>query len=286
MGEQARRSGERLRTLRRQVALLEGRPQPVLVPAYAPEGDRGGSSALRSPAQGSRFLPLGLAPIDRMLGGGLALGTLHEIRSAEIRAAGAAHGFVAGLIARLACDDPRPILWVSEAGAAREAGVPYGPGLARFGLDPGRLLVVGVKKPGDALWVFEEGLRCAGLAAVVAEVWGNPAILDLTASRRLTLRARDSGVTGFFLRPGGAAESGAALTRFEVAPRLAQDTEFSLGIGRPAWRLALERNRLGPTGIFDLEWNHAERVFCEPARATALPVAPSALFADRPARAA
>jgi protein ImuA len=164
--------------------------------------------------------------------------------------------------------------------------VPYGPGLARFGLDPGRLLVVGVKKPGEALWVFEEGLRCAGLAAVVGEVWGNPAILDLTASRRLALRARDSGVTGVFLRPGGAAESGASCTRFEIAPRPARDAEFFFGIGLPSWRLALERNRLGPTGTFDLEWNHAERLFREPARAAALPLAPFALPADRPARAA
>jgi protein ImuA len=220
-----------------------------------------------------------------MLGGGLSLGALHEIRSAEIRGAGAAHGFAAAVVALLACSDSRPVLWISEAGAAREAGTPYGPGLARFGLDPGRLLIVGVRKPGEALWVFEEGLRCTGLAAVVAEVWGNPAILDLTASRRLALRARDSGVTGLLLRPGGAAESGAACTRFEVAPRPAKDAEFSFSIGQPAWRLQLERNRLGPTGTFDLEWNHAERVFA-PARAAALPVAPSAISADRPARAA
>jgi protein ImuA len=220
-----------------------------------------------------------------MLGGGLSLGALHEIRSAEIRAAGAAHGFVAGLIALLARFDPRPVLWVSEAGTAHEAGVPYGPGLARFGLDPGRLLIIGVKKPGEALWVFEEGLRCVGLAAVVVEVRGNPAILDLTASRRLALRARDSGVTGLLLRPGGAAEPSAALTRFEVAPRPARDAEFSFGIGEPAWRLQLERNRLGPTGTFDLEWNHAERVFTS-ARAAALPVAPPAISADRPDRAA
>jgi protein ImuA len=255
------------------------------MPENTPEGDRGGSSALWSPAQGSRLLPLGLAPLDRMLGGGLALGALHEIRSTEIRAAGAAHGFAAGLIALLVRDDPRPVLWVSELGAAREAGVAYGPGLVRFGLDPGRLLIVGVKKPSEALWVFEEGLRCAGLAAVVAEVWGNPAILDLTASRRLALRARDSGVTGLLLRSGGAAEPGAACTRFEVVPRPTRDAEFSFGIGRPAWRLQLERNRLGPTGTFDLEWNHAERVFA-PVRLAALPVASPALPADRPARAA
>jgi protein ImuA len=221
-----------------------------------------------------------------MLGGGLGLGALHEIRSAEARAGGAAHGFVAGLIALLARTDARPVLWVSEAGAAREAGAPYGPGLARFGLDPGRLITVSVEKSGEALWVFEEGLRCAGLAAVIGEVWGNPAILDLTASRRLALRARDGGVTGLLLRQGGMAEPGAAFTRFAVSPLPAEDAEFSFGIGRPAWRLQLERNRLGPTGTINVEWHHAKRAFREPVCVpAAVPVAPPPISADRPARA-
>ncbi len=227
-----------------------------------------------------------------MLGGGLALGALHEIRSAETRAVGAAHGFAAALAARIARHDRRPLLWVSEAGALREAGVPYGPGLVRFGLDPGRLITVSVDKPGEALWVFEEALRCAGLAAVIAEIHGNPAILDLTASRRLALRARDSAVTGFLLREGSVAEPSAALTRWCAMPRPAEDAAFSSSVsssllGRPAWRLRLERNRLGPTGTIDLEWHHAERAFREPVRAAAaLPVAPPAVPADRPDRAA
>jgi len=249
------------------------------------EGDRAGSSAARSPSGRQGFLPLGLAPLDRALGGGLRFGVLHEVRGAETRAAGPAHGFVTALIALLARADSRPVLWVSEATVLRETGRAYGPGLARFGLDPGRLLVVSVEKPGEALWVFEEGLRCAGLAAVIAEVWGNPAVLDLTASRRLALRARDGGVTGFLLRQGGAAEPGAALTRFAVAPRPADDADFSLGIGRPSWRLRLERNRLGSAGTFDVEWDHAEGAFREPAGHSALPVGPSAVPVDRPDRA-
>lgn len=280
MGGTAQRTGERLHALRRQVALLEGRPRHDVLP----DGGRAGSSAARSPAG---LLPLGLPPLDRVLGGGLALGALHEIRSAEIRAAGAAHGFAAAIVALLARADQRPLLWVSEAGAAREAGAPYGPGLVRFGLDPGRLLVVGVNKPGEALWVFEEGLRCSGLVAVIGEIWGNPAILDHTASRRLALRARDGGITGLLLRQGGAAEPGAALTRFEVAPLPAGAADFSFGIDRPSWRLRLERNRLGPAGTFDVEWDHAERAFRESFRApAALPGAPSALPPNRPDRAA
>ena len=293
MGGQARRAGERLQALRRRIALLEGRAgRAALAERDAGqaggtgEGDRAGSSAARSPPGRPSFLSLGLAPLDHVLGGGLKLGALHEVRSAETRAAGAAHGFATALIALLARADPRPVLWVSEAGAGREAGRAYGPGLACFGLDPGRLLVVTVEKPGEALWVFEEGLSCAGLAAVVAEIRGNPAVLDLTASRRLALRARDGGVTGFLLRQGGAAEPGAALTRFAVAPRPADEADFSFGIGRPAWRLRLERNRFGPAGTFDVEWDHAKRVFRESAGRPALPVGPSAVPVDRPDRAA
>ena len=43
--------------------------------------------------------------------------------------------------------------------------------------------------------------------------------LDLTASRRLALRARESGVLGLLLRQAGPAEPGAALTRWLVSPR-------------------------------------------------------------------
>jgi protein ImuA len=175
-------------------------------------------------------------------------------------------------------------MWIIESAAAHEAGFPYAAGLRRFGLSHDRLIVVRVTKPGDALRVFEEGLRCRGLAAVVAEIRGNPRQLDLTASRRLALRAREHGVMGLLLRQTAHVEPGAAATRWLVAPRPAAVTDdYPEGIGNPAWRLTLEKNRSGTTGVFDVEWNHERGTFAESAPAGpahSLPVA--AVSADRP----
>jgi protein ImuA len=208
------------------------------------------------------LLSFAVGPLDETLSGGLRRDALHEIRSETTRDSAAAAGFAIALLARLAERDPRPFLLVGEAGALDEAGHPYGPGLDRFGLDPGKLVVVRSRRPGETLWVFEEALRCRALAAVLAEIRGHPRQLDLTASRRLALRARESGVMGLLLRQAGAAEPGAAATRWHVSPRPAAILDdFAAGIGRPVWRLALERNRNGPTGVFDLEWNHGSRAF-------------------------
>jgi protein ImuA len=180
--------------------------------------------------------------------------------------------------------DLRPLLLVIEASALSEAGEPYGPGLDRFGLDSRRLVIVQTRRPSETLWVFEEALRCRGLAAVLAEIRGHPHQLDLTASRRLALRARENGVMGLLLRQASAAEPGASATRWHVSPRPASTIDdFASGIGHPVWHLALEHNRTGPIGTFDLEWNHGTRAF-----ASAAPIRPALsltrapLSGDRP----
>src|SRR5690606_34733800 len=168
---------------------------------------------------GHAVLPLGIAGIDRALAGGLRRDGLHEIRSAASSDFTAASGFAFAILARLAETEGRPFLFVTEAGAENEAGLPYGPGLNAFGLAMRRLIVVRVRRPGEALWVFEEGLRCPGLAAVLAEIHGRPRQLDLTASRRLALRAGESGVIGLLLRQAAPAEPGAGATRWHVSAR-------------------------------------------------------------------
>jgi protein ImuA len=217
------------------------------------------------------ILPFAIPEIDRVLAGGLRRAALHEVRAAESRNAAAMTGFAAAILARLAAGERhRPVLWIVAAASARETGFPYGAGFVRFGLAPSRLLVVRAAKPEEALWVFEEGLRCRGLAAVVTEIRGEPRLLDLTASRRLALRAGEHGVMGLLLRQSAHQEPGAAQTRWLVRPRPAEpDAEYPAGIGNPAWRLTLERNRLGTTGVFDVEWNHEQRSFCSPRAARA-----------------
>jgi len=276
--------------LARHIARIEGRPEPVAVSPDAraePAGARDPSVPVRqllSPRRSGVVLPLGVSEVDAVLGGGLRADALHEIRSATTREAAAASGFATAILSRLCRRDDRPVLFVVEAAAAREGGAPYGPGLDQFGLDPARLVVVETARPQEALWVFEEGLRCAGLAAVLCELRGHPKVLDLTASRRLALRARESGVMGLLLRQAVAAEPGAATTRWRIGPRPAGTLDdFTEGIGRPAWRLDLERNRAGRTGGFDLEWDHeAFRFALAAGPVPALPVAGPAAPVERP----
>src|SRR5581483_5374423 len=285
--------------LRRRIAEIEGRPAATMErqesdPRPDPESDSEGREASPEPAfaahpllarNGGALLPFGIAHIDRRLGGGLARKALHEFRSPQTRDAGAVTGLALALLARLAAADRRPILWVMERSAIREAGLPYGAGLAAFGFDPGRLVIVRVRKPADALWVMEEALRCRGLAAALGEIRGEPHDLDLTSSRRLALRAHETGVMGVLLRQAGDAMPGAAATRWLVAPLPASVTDdFAAGIGRPAWRLTLERSRIGTSGTFDVEWDNDRRSFAPLKRiGPALPLSRPAPAFDRPA---
>ncbi|MGE5546280.1 MAG: ImuA family protein [Solirubrobacterales bacterium] len=164
--------------------------------------------------------------IDRTLpGGGLPLACLHQV----LGETGPATAFVARLAGRLATRLARPVLWVTMVDDL------FAPGLAAAGLPPDRLIVARAGRDGDTLWCMEEGLKCAGLAAVVGEV----AALDLTAGRRLQLAAEAGGVTGFALHPAMARAANAGTTRWRVA-----------GAPGGGWRLTLERCRGGTGG----EW--------------------------------
>lgn len=222
-----------------------------------------GPAATLKPRERRGRLRLGVAALDRTLGGGLPLAILHEIRAGESRDGGAATGFVLALLARLAWAGGIPsALWISEAGSRREVGELYGPGLLALGLDPGRIIEVAARNEAEALWAFEAALSCQGVGVAICEL--RQASLNLTATRRCALRARQAGVTGFLLRVSGEAEPSAAELRFLLAPaRAGTIGHFGAGLGRIAWRIALEKNRGGRTGLFDVEWNAYERCFAE-----------------------
>jgi protein ImuA len=208
-------------------------------------------------------LSFGLSSLDGLLDGGLQLATLHEVRAHETRDGGAAAGLVMALLTRLAeAGGADSVIWISQADARREIGSLYAPGLVELGLDPGRIIQVAVRNAGEALWAFEAALSCGGLGAAVCEI--RQVALDLTATRRCVLRAREAGVTGFLLRLASQVEPSAAELRFRVTPAPAgRIGAFANGVGRMAWRLALEKNRGGRTGVFTVEWNAYERCFAE-----------------------
>jgi protein ImuA len=261
---------ETLSRLRREIAGIEGRlaeeDRLTLAPIAAENGANAVLHAAADVAAGEARarLPFGVVALDAALNGGLPLAALHEVRARESRDGGAAGGFVLALTARLAFFRPLPsVLWISEADARRETGGLYAPGLAALGLDPSRLVEVSVRTETDALWAFEAALSCRGVGVAVCEL--RQASLDLSATRRCALRARGEGVTGFLLRLGNEwAEPSAAELRFAVSPAPAGEIGgFAAGIGRMAWRLTLEKNRLGRTGAFTVEWNSNERSFAE-----------------------
>ena len=71
--------------------------------------------------------------------------------------------------------------------------------------------------PKAALWAMEEGLRCAAIGAVIGEIWGDPAALDFTATRRLAVAAERHGVAAWLVRLGGRANLSGARRRWRVA---------------------------------------------------------------------
>ena len=250
--------------LRDNIAQLEGRLADAdrLVLDSATQSAETSAAGLR-PRERRGRLRLGIAALDAALGGGLALASLHEIRAGESRDGPAAAGFVLALLARLKEAGGMPsVLWISEAGFRRETGELYPPGLLALGLDPARIVEVRAQNRKEALWAFEAGLACKGLGAAICEI--GRAALELGATRRCALRARETGVTGFLLRLGSAAEPSAAEARLRPAPAPAGRIGFFPdGIGRMAWRLELEKSRGGRTGHFGLEWNAHERCFVE-----------------------
>jgi protein ImuA len=189
-----------------------------------------------------QVLPLGPA-IDRALPGGLPLAAVHEVAGGGAGSAGAALGFTVAVLARLgsALQGPAPVLWCLQNPEL------YGPGLAAFGLEPDRLIVVRARRRSDVLWAMEEGLRCRALAAVVGEVEE----IRVKECRRLQLAAEAGGVTGFLLREKPkAGPLPSLMTSWHVAP-----APGAKGRALARWRVDLVRCRGGRPASWLVSWN-------------------------------
>jgi protein ImuA len=238
---------------------------------------------------------LGHADADATLQGGLAIGAVHEVFAAAGRQSAAATGFIAGLAGRVAAR--RPLVWVRQDFTEVESGALSINGLAELGLDPRLLVSVHAADVDTALRIAADALACDALGAVVLEVWGQARQLDLVASRKLTLAAQASGVTGLLLRvaaeplpstaetrwivraahsPPAALSMPAALSKF-AAP--AMPAASGTAWGTPAFDAQLVRNRHGPVGRWIMEWKCDECLFDKPA---AYPQPVAAAPAHRP----
>lgn len=198
-------------------------------------------------------IPTGHDGIDEMLGGGLVQGRLHELFAAGSTDVASAAAMAVLLARRLA----GPAIWLREEQAARRLRL-HAPGLAAFGLDPGRLLL-GVLPDADAvLRAGADVLRCPGVGVAVIELWRNPRNLGLTATRRFQLAAEASGVTALLLRIEAEPSPSAAATRWAVRSIASRPLEANAP-GRPAFELELLRHRGGGgqvgRGRWRLEWD-------------------------------
>lgn len=204
--------------------------------------------ALDGSRRAAGVLPFGIAAIDdRLPGGGLALGALHEIAG---NGDGVVDGAAAGLFAAgIAARTSGKVLWcVTQSDL-------FAPGLAQAGLPPDRVIHVEAGDDKTLLAVCEEALRHGGLGAVVAEV----AKLPMVASRRLQLAAEDHATLCLVVRRWkqvkAAAEFGqptSATTRWRVSAAPSAPLPVP-GLGRARWDLELMRCKGGEAARFTVE---------------------------------
>jgi len=214
---------ERLAALKARIATIEKQPLPDRAALPAGQGAAPSLMALTRP------LP----------------GLLQEIYADRHPDGGAALGFALALVRDLVTPARPAVFFLQPAHAAQEAGLPYAPGLAGFGLASGRLVLGRLAHVQELLWAIEEAVACRAVAAVIAELPEDAKTLDFTASRRLSLRAAAGGASVLLLRYGGNRAASAARLRWHVAPAPSAAPPFDASApGRPRWRATLERSGL------------------------------------------
>jgi len=149
------------------------------------------------------------------------------------------------------------VVWCWPLRLARESGGLYGPGLARLGLDPARLLLVETATPAETLWAMEESLG-SGAAAMVIGCLDEVA---LTPARRLALAAAAHRTPALMVTAARSAAAAATFARWRIAAAPSAPHPFDPAApGDPRFKLTLERCRgaaLGavlPSSV--VEWRH------------------------------
>jgi protein ImuA len=202
-------------------------------------------------------------------------GLLHEIFADDQRDAGAGFGFALGQASSLLTPE-RPAILILQLGYdGQSIGIPYGPGLASFGVDPDRLVFGRVDTAVELLWAMEEAIACRAVAAVIADIATPIKALDFTASRRLSLRAAAAGSSAFLLRFGVEREASASRLRWRISPRASSPPQFDeRAPGAARWLVQLEKGKLGSRSDpveWMLDWTKNGFVVVEPKRGYGAP---------------
>lgn len=173
---------------------------------------------------------------------GLPYRALHEVGGSLASACAAA---MAGCALRRG----GVLVWCTSRSMTRRLGLPYGPGLACYGIRPDRLWLVRPADERGTLWALETALRTPGVACAVAEL----PRLDLKAGRRLQLAAEAGCGMGIVLRPGPPDPApSAAVTRWRAEP------------GQDGWDLEAWRVKGGRPWRGVVRWDGHDAVMTRP----------------------
>ncbi len=206
----------------------------------------------------SRFA-LGPERLDAMLGGGLARARLHEAWPADAADRASAMGFALMLAIRAAAEGT--IAWIAQDEGRAGIGPLYPPGLAELGVDPGRFLFVIAPDEKALLRAAGDIVRSPAIGSAVIAPARRTRGFTLTATRRLTLFAEQSGVTAILLRGADPEAPSAAATRWRIAAAPSRLLEAEAP-GFPALVADLVRQRAGaPSSGWRLEWHRDDARF-------------------------
>jgi protein ImuA len=180
--------------------------------------------------------------------GSFPLGAVHELISEGAESAIASVGFIAGLLGGL-MQIGGAAVWIGNAPTL------FPPALKSFGINPGQVIFIDLKKEKDMLWAMEEALKCSALSAVIGEI----PELSFTHSRRFQLAVEQSKTTGFILRNNPRALTpNACVARWKIKPLPSINEEGLPGLGHPAWEVSLLKIRNGRPQSWIVEWKNGK----------------------------
>ena len=183
---------------------------------------------------------------------------LHEITPASWKELGAGLGFLTALAAQKTTQQTGPVLWVQQAGLTADEGHLFGPGFDHFGLKPDQILIARAHHTKDVLGILEESLATPELSCVIGHLRGHDALYDLTASRRLHLRAEQNALPAFIMRSGPDITPSAALCRWQVsaAPSVDLLSDKNISETKARWRIDLMKSRISPPAAWHMDWRY------------------------------
>jgi protein ImuA len=180
--------------------------------------------------------------------GSFPLGAVHEMISEGAEARASTAGFSSGILTGL-IQNGGAAVWIGNAPTL------FPPALKSFGINPGQVIFIDLKKEKDQLWAMEEALKCSALSAVIGEI----PELSFTHSRRFQLAVEQSKTTGFILRNNPKTQSpNACVARWKIKPLPSISEEGLPGLGHPAWEVSLLKIRNGRPQSWIVEWKNGK----------------------------